>query len=198
MFSEATIVKQGNNYIAKYGDDSGLYVEFTVEAVEDKAESVKQGRTIFKDKEYITINIIGDKNTVRKRPVKLVGDNHSAADPERWPRQWQAFKNQQVQTQEGTPITEWPMITKSDAASFKAMNIHTVDALANLGENNLNWMGARSMRDKARAWIEQAKSGQGISQLQDENDKLRSDIEALKNQMDAFMNSVKPAAKSEE
>ncbi len=186
MLSEPKIIQQGQNYHVQYGDDSGLYVEFSMEPIQNDQRSEEEGRPIFEDKEYITIRIIGDTKTVRKRPVQLNWVGNTPPDHERWPRQYQAFKSQQSQILDGTPIIEWASITKSDAASMKAMNIHTVEMLASLGENNLNWLGARQMRDKAKAWLEQAKDGSGLTRLIAENETLKNDIQALKNQIAAL------------
>lgn len=187
MFADPKIVQQGQNYHVQYGDDNGLYVEFSMEAIQNEQRSIDEGRPIFEDKEYITIRIVGDTKTVRKRPVQKEWQGNTPPDTERWPRQYAAFKNQQSQSVDGTPITEWAAITKSDAASMKAMNIHTVEMLANLGDGNLNWMGARQMRDKAKAWLEQAKEGTGLSKLQAENEQLKTDMAALQNQMKALL-----------
>lgn len=186
---DAQVVQQGDRYFVKHGDDAGLYVEFSIEAVQNEHKSTEAGRPIFEDKEYITIRIAGDNKTVRRRPVSLKWKGDVPPDSERWPRQWQAFKNQQTQTVEGTPLTEWGMITKSDAMSMKALNIHTVEQLAELGENNMQWMGARMMRDKAKAWIAQSQGNAGLSKLQAENETLRNDLEALKNQMAALIDA---------
>lgn len=196
------IIQQGNNYHVKHGDDNGLYVEFYMEAVLNEDKSKDAGRPIFEDHEYICIHIVGDTKTVRKRPIKHDWSGNTPPDVERWPRQYQAFKNQQAQVTEGTPVTEWSLITKSDALSLKAMNIHTVEQLAGLQENNLNWLGARGMRDKAAAWIAQAKDNSGIAKLQSENESLKLQIEALQNQMNGLLEAKpelkKPRKKAEE
>lgn len=176
-----TIIKQGNNYGVSHGDDRSLFVEFSIEPVKNEARSIEEGREIYEDKEYITIRFAGDKNTVRKTRVKPGSDW-----PHRFPMQWQAFKNQQVQVQEGTPITEWPLIGKSEAMELKAINIHTVDALAAVTDSNLKWHGARTLRDKAIYWLANAKDGAGLAKLQAENDDLRTQIEAMKNEIKAL------------
>lgn len=183
MFAEAQIVKQGNNYHVKHGDDNGLYVEFFMEPVKNEEKSTIEGRPIYEDKEYITIRIIGDTKTVRTRPVKFDWDGGTPPDTERWPRQYQQFKASQTQTVEGTPINEWAMITRSDARSFKDMGIHTVEQLASLGDNNLTWFGARKMKELAIAYLAQAKNGSGITKLQSENDQLKIELETLKAQI---------------
>lgn len=189
------IIQQGNNFHVSHGDDNGLYVEFTMEAVQNEEKSLEAGRPIFEEKEYITIRIVGDTKTVRKRPVKIDWSANTPPDAERWPRQYQAFKNQQTQTVEGTPVTEWPQITRADAMSLKAMNIHTLEQLASLGDNNLQWLGARKMRDMALAWMKQAEDGKGIAQLQSKYDKLEADYTALKNELAALTEEKKKKVK---
>jgi len=180
------VTKQGNNYHVQHGDDNGLYVEFFLQPVENKEKSLKEGRPIFEDKEYITIRVLGDKSTVRTRPVTYKPNGTVPADIERFHRQYQAFKSQNAQITEGTPVTEWAAITKSEAMELKALNIHTIESLANCGDNNINWFGGRQLRDKAIAWINQAKDGSGIIKLQEENNYLKTQLEALKNEFEAF------------
>lgn len=187
--AEAQIIKSGNNYYVQHGTDAGLYVEFYVEAVEDKEESIKQGRPIFRDVEMTSIRIMGDNKTHVVRPVDLKGSNVVPSDPIRWPRQWAAFKNKQVNPKTGTPITEWPPISKSQAMVLKSLNIHTVEDLAQVSDSNLGnmGMGARDLRDKAVVYLNQAKDGSGLISLQEQNKDLKLQIEALRNQMAALM-----------
>lgn len=182
------IIQSGSNYHVQHGTDAGLYVEFEMRPVLNQEKTDEAGRPIYEDKEYITIRIAGDTKTVRVRPVRLTDDGSGVpTDDIRWPRQYQAFKLQQQQVMDGTPLTEWSLITKSDAMSMKALNIHTVEQLAALGENNMNWLGARMMKEKAVAWLNQAQDNAGISQLQAENERLKNDIDAMKNQMAALI-----------
>lgn len=185
--AEAQVIKQGNSYHVQHGDDKGLYVEFTTETVQDSKATVAEGRPIFKEKEYITIHVMGDKTKVVKRPVDLIGNGTMPADNERFPRQYQAFKNQQKEVSIGTPITEWPPITKGEAMGLKALNFHTLEDLANAGDNNINFLGGREYREKAKAWIAQAKDGSGLEKLQAENKDLKTQMEALQNQMKALI-----------
>ena len=187
--AEAQVIKQGNNYHVQHGTDAGLYVEFYVEAIEDQEETVKQGRPIYRDVEMTSIRILGDNKTHVVRPVDLKGSGSAPPDNIRWPHQWAAFKSQQVVPQVGTPITEWPPCSKSQAMTLKTLNIHTVEALAQVSDTNLGniGMGARDLRDKAIAYLDQAKDGSGLVHLQEENKELRTKIEALTNQMAAFL-----------
>ena len=53
MFADANIIKQGNNLYVQHGDDSGLYVEFSMEAVENTEKSQEQGRPVFEEKNIL-------------------------------------------------------------------------------------------------------------------------------------------------
>lgn len=178
-------VMPGNSDVLQvsYGDDNGLFVEFYTREVESVAKSQAEGRPIYVSKEFIRIIPVGDKTKVVDRPVRKEPSGQVPADTARFARQWQAYENQQTDVIEGTPITEWPPITRADAMSMKALNIHTVEMLASLGENNLTWLGARQMRDKAAAWIEKAKENSSAVQWAKEKEGLQTQIEALQNQM---------------
>lgn len=185
-------------YNASYGDDSGLYVEFYMREVEDEKASKEQGRPIYVSKPYIKIISIGNKNTQQDRPVRHRQSGQIPPDTVRFPKQWAAFSNQQEQVIEGTPITEWAALPRAEAMSLKAMNIHTVEKLANLGDNNINWMGGRQLRDKAQAWLKSASDGSVVIKQQQLIDELKIQIDALKNQMEGFSKAVKPVENTDD
>lgn len=177
----AQIIQRGNNYIVQHGTDAGMYVQFYMESIEDKEASEKEGRPIFRDHEFIKIMPPGDKNTVICEPVN---EEYRT----RWPNQYAAFKNQQVQPNDGTPLEEWPSLRKSQVMMFKAVNVHTVEQLANVSDTNLSnlGMGSREFRDKALAYIETAKTGAIPAAAQNRILELEKQIEALTNQMAGF------------
>lgn len=171
----------------QHGTDNGLFVEFSVEPYLNNRKSDEAGRPIHEDREFITIRIPGDTKTVVKRFVKTESDSSGPSDLERWPRQYEAFKKQISQEHcDGTALEEWPMVTRSEVLNLKAMNIHTVEALAELGENGMNWTGARLMRDKAKAYLENAKNGIGVSGLAKENEFLKGQIAYLTDRIAAI------------
>jgi hypothetical protein len=182
-FAQARIVEQGNSLHVTHGDDSRLYVEFTMEAIHQTAKSEEEGRPIFKDVPHVRIHFPGDRTKQIFRPVKFEDDHQGPADPRRFPQQWRAFEAQQEQVQTGTPIEQWGPLTKSQAMEFKAMHIHTVEQLAGIADSNLSWLGARELRDKAVSWLAQAETGKHAMHLQAELDKRDADIEELKRQV---------------
>jgi hypothetical protein len=128
--------------------------QFYTEAVQNNFKSTQEGRPVFEDREFVRIIIPGD---MRSQPVYEVNEEHKR----RWPQQYDAFKRGLEDATQGTPITEWPPITKARATELKMRNIATVEALAEVGDNILGslGMGAREMREKARVWLDVAKNG---------------------------------------
>jgi hypothetical protein len=195
-FAQARIVESGNQLHVMHGDDSRLYVEFTMEAIHQTARSEEEGRPIFKDVPHVHIHFPGDRTKQIFRPVKFEDDMQGPADPRRFPKQWAAFEAQQEQVQDGTPIEQWGPLTKSQAMEFKAMHIHTVEQLAGIADSNLSWLGARELRDKAVAWLAQADSGKHAMHLQAELDKRDADIEELKRQVKELATLAQAGAES--
>ena len=187
-----TIHKSGNSLHVSHGDDRGLFVTFYNEAVQSPFKSEEAGHPVFDDVPYIHIMFPGNSTTQVRRPVKLKqGEDGAPSDPQRWPKQWQAFKSQSEQVHSGIPITEWPPITKSQALALKGIHIHTVEALAEVPDNGLTWLGAREMQQKAIAWLKNADGGAEVLRLTKENEDLRTDIDMLKAQVSQLMAASK-------
>jgi hypothetical protein len=187
------IIQKGNNFHVQHGTDAGLFVQFYMEALKDEEATVKEGRPIFVDREFIKIIPVGDKNTVVCRPVRLTWEGNNAPDNERWPQQYAAFKNQQIQVNEGTPLEHWSPLTKSQVMSLKAVNVHTVEQLAAVSDGNLHnlGMGARELREKAIFFINSSKDASFSMAAQKEIEELKKQVEALKNQLQGFGNANK-------
>jgi len=179
MFSTPKVTQSGSSLHVEHGNDSNLYVEFRMEAVHQPFASEKEGRPVYKDTPFISIIFPGDKTKKVDRPV-------SEEDKFRFPRQWQAFENQGTQVNVGTPITEWPPLTKSEAMELKALNIHTVESLANLPDNALNWLGGQALRKRARDFLAASKDTAYITTLNGELAKRDADIAALRQQIAAM------------
>lgn len=184
-----------NGEMASYGNDSGLHVTFYQEKVYMGFESEKQGKPVYEWRPYVHIITPGAK-TDMKRPVREFGIPGSGipSDPERFPRQWQAFKNQQEQAQSGMPLEEWSPLPRQFVEEFKASRIHSVEQLAALHDGNANGMPLewRKWRDKAVAWLKSAEDKAPMLALQSENDTLKSDMAALKEQMALLLQGQGP------
>ena len=188
-FAQATVHKSGNQLHVTHGDDRGLYVTFSMEAVQNAFKSEQEGHPVFEEIPHVQILFPGDSTKKVFRPVDLKGSESRPSDPDRWPAQWAAFLAQAEQAAVGMPLTEWSPMTKSMALTLKAMSIHTVEQLSEIPDHALTWLGAREMREKAKAWLAAATDGAAVLKLQQENANLKADIEALKAQ---FAELAKP------
>lgn len=170
--------------IAQYGNDMGLSAEFYSEAILQGYESEKQGRPIYKDVDMIYITRPGAKSDLR-REVRLVTDGTIPTDPQRFPRQWEAYKAGKEQSQSGMPLEQWPPLTKSMVLELKGAKIHTVEQLAALPDStlqNIGMMDVRRFRDMALAYINHTGEGAALSAALSEVEKLKADIAAFKAQ----------------
>jgi hypothetical protein len=159
-------------------DGEGLIAEFFPQAVQNNHRSSIEGRPIFETYPYVRILIPGDKHSIVERKA-------TDADKVRFRRQWEAFQQGLAPVETGTPIEQWPPLTVSQVAEFKAMHIRTVEHLAGLSDDHIAKLGpgGRGLVEKAKAFIAQAKDMAEAQRLAGENEHLKSEIAALKEQV---------------
>jgi hypothetical protein len=148
--------------------ESNLFVQFFTDAIELKAQSEKEGRPIFKDVPFVRIIVPGDMNNIIERIAE-------ESDKHRFANAWARYQNSETKATEGTPLEQWPQITRSLLKECKYFEIHTVEALSNISDAHVAklGMGFGELRTKAKAWIEAA-SGSAVATAQAaENDRLK-------------------------
>lgn len=143
------------------------------------ADSDKAGKQIWRDVEMVEIIVPGDSKNIWAGRVK---DEHRF----RWPGYYEAFKKGQEPPQYGYPIKEWPALTPAQVANFQALNIHTVEALAQVPDNLLQHlgMGAFQTRDKAQKWLAVQKDAEVLNQVMAERDASNAARDATQRQLD--------------
>jgi len=158
--------------------DSRLQVRFYKRSVHQEQESMDAGRPIFKDFDFVQICVAGDSLTE-------IDTYALASHRTRFPIQWANYMNRQgANDQEvvGTPITEWPLVSKSQAEELRAMKFQTVESIANASDQQLQRMGMAAgmspfaFRDKAKAFLNLATNAA-------ETDKREQEINALKEEL---------------
>lgn len=183
--AEPQIKKVGSNqYQVSYGSDDGNHVEFEQVAVLNQKKTEEAGCPQFDNKDFIKIRFPGDKTKIIHRPVTVEYQR-------RYPKQWEAYKNQEVQVPDGFKIEEWPILTKAEAANFKSLGIHTVEMLANMPDTALSFFGAREYRQKAQNTLSKATDGKAVLKLQNENAELRADLAGMKEQLNELTKQKK-------
>ena len=155
----------------------GQFVYFEQRPKEMRFLSEKEGRPIFEDRDYIVITQAGGKTEF----VAEVTDKHKRD----YPREWAAYQSGLKEAVVGTPVEQWPVLSKAQIAMLKALSIRSVEQLAGCDDNAIErvGMGGRDLRSKAQAWLKAAKDAAFVTALQAENDRLKSDVEDLRRQM---------------
>lgn len=166
------LFEQGNN-----DGDKNLLVKFFMKPKQDDAASREEGRAVFKDVEYIDIRVAGKRDPLAVRPATY-------RDKQRFPRHYDAFKNRVEKPLEGTPLAEWPVITRSQAEELAFINVKTVEQLADMADNHLQrFMGGQTIKQKAKDWLEAAASKAGELKFKELADKAQAENEELKAQL---------------
>lgn len=166
--------------------DSRLAVKFYKRAMKLEQESAEAGRPIFKDFDFVRIMIPGDNLTEIDTYAQ---DSHK----QRFPKQWLQYQTTQESSNQiiGTPVTEWPLITQSQAEELKGIKFHTVESIASASDQQLQRIGMiagmspHAFRDKAKVFLnlatesaEASKREEELAKLREENAKIKAETEA--------------------
>jgi len=161
--------------------ESSLFVTFFTEAIEFKAESEKAGRPIFKDVPFVRIIVPGDVNNIIERKA-------TKEDELKFPRAWARYKAEEAEAHDGMPLEQWPQITRSLLKELKYFEVHTVEQLAGLSDSQVSKLGMGFMdyRNKAKAFLAAAAGTADSTAQAAETERLRTELEDLKQQMAAL------------
>jgi hypothetical protein len=182
--------------------DSRLAVKFYKRPVKLEDESIAQGRPIFQEFDFIKILVPGDALT---EIDTYVSEGHKT----RFPIQWANYMNRQGSEIgfSGTPITEWPQISVSQAEELKGIKFHTVESIAHASDQQLQKIGMiagmspHNFRERAKTFLNLAsesadisKREEEITQLKEENAKIKAETDAklaeMQSQMTALLAAV--------
>jgi len=167
-----------------YSLDKKLYVNFYIRADLNSFKSAQEGRPIFDEVDYIRIIIPGDKNSILDTQVT---EEHK----HRFENQYQRFKKNQEQAVSGTPLEVWPQMTVGQVAELKAMNVHTVEQLADMPDQLAQKiMGNHGLRAKAKLFLDAAAGEAGNTKMVAELEKRDNEIKLLRDQMDQLMKTT--------
>jgi len=158
--------------------DSRLQVRFYKRAVQQEQETLAAGRPIYKEFDFVHICVAGDSLT---EIDTYVLPSHKT----RFPIQWANYQNRlgaDDQEVVGTPLHEWPLVSKSQAEELRGMKFHTVESIANASDQQLQRMGMAAgmspyaFRDKAKAFLNTATTAA-------ESDKREQELQALREEL---------------
>lgn len=162
----------------RHAGDEKLVVQFFMRPRKNSRKSKEAGRPIFEEREYIRIMVPGNKDSIVCRPVSDMERQRFA----RQYRDWQDRRNDAEQV-EGTPLSEWPGVTRSQCEELAHFKVYTVEQLAGLSDTNTQgMMGIALIREKAKAYLEAAETeaaAEEIAALRSENERMAKTLEQL-------------------
>jgi hypothetical protein len=174
--------------------DSRLQVRFYKRPVQQEAETLEAGRPIYKEFDFVHICVAGD--TLTEIDTYALSSHKT-----RFPIQWANYQNRLGKDDVevvGTPVSEWPLVSKSQAEELRAMKFYTVESIANASDQQLQRMGMAAgmspyaFRDKAKSYLNLAsnsaetdKRAQEINNLKEELAKKDEENAKIKAETDA-------------
>jgi hypothetical protein len=184
------------------GADARLAVQFYKKSVKQQQASDEAGRPIFKEFDFVRIMIPGDNLTE-------IDTYAQESHKQRFPRQWAHYQNQVTNHEDiiGTPLDQWPQVTRSQADELRGLKFHTVESIADCSDQQLQRIGMvagmspHNFRLKAKAFLNLANDSAEVAQreaelqaLRQENDKIKAETDAklaaMQEQMSALLAAV--------
>jgi hypothetical protein len=188
------------------------YVRFETRPLEDKKASEEAGHYVAKDVEFAIITPCYSKDElhfrVDKWMVQMDDQVRNGRMPAEWAKQYkqayQAWKEGLELPLNGTPIKGWPILSPAMQENLIRLNIKTVEDLAGINDDaaKMIGMGAINLKNKANAWLSQAKdkgpATMEIARLKQQTENQSSQIEKLTAQLEEFRQALKSKRKKAE
>lgn len=156
----------------------GVAIKFYQDKIELKAESKKLGHPHFVDADFIEIIIPGDDwNIIKRKATEL--------DIEKYRPYYDKYKAGLEQSEDGMPLEQWAMLTKSQVENYKSLSFTTVEQIAEMSDTSAAkvGMGATEHKAAAQAFLQQAVDGALVQRQAVQIEEQANDIEELKRQI---------------
>jgi hypothetical protein len=183
-------------------DTGALAVRFYSKELQNDFLTNKEGRPISYMADFVRIEIPGNQLSIIDT---FVNNSHKA----QFPTQWAMYLNEKADGNhnpdnvQGTLLRDWPILNAAQATELKHFKFYTVEQVANASDQQLMAIGMTAgmsplaLRDKAQAFLENAKDS-SFAQKQAEELKIRDQqIADLKAQMERMAKMIEEKAKSD-
>lgn len=154
---------------------------FEHHTIPNEAASRTAGRPVFDNLEVIRIRFAGDRQKVAVFPAHDIDPNATrdalaagtiatgeyVTYAQAYAPLYRKFKEGAAQDLAGTPLSEAPFLDNARRSELKALNIHTVEALAALDGNPLKQlgMGGRELKNQAQAYLDRARGSADVTAM---------------------------------
>lgn len=179
---------------------AGITPFFKTMPFKNERKSMEAGRPIFEDVEVVEIRFAGSKDC---GVFPSTAYSHWEVDEEsqeqvhltyaeRFPRQYQQFKQKQQQTKSGTPLDYVPFLTDAKRSELRALNIYTIEALAELDGQPLKnlGIGGRDLKNRAMEYLATSNHEGTVIRQQAQIDALLNQIKLMQDDKQLANNST--------
>lgn len=173
---------QNPQFAGAKNPDDVLLVTFYVRPIKDNFKSEKEGRPVFFDQVWVKILTPGNALNIIDAPA-------IKQDEIRFPRQWAQFKNSTSPVQiSGTPVDQWPAVTRSQAEELKGAKFYTVEQIAGCSDLQVQsmGMGGYTLRERAKAFLASASQTANAQADAAEKARLQEQLDAQKKELAAL------------
>lgn len=184
--------------------DRPAYVRFVKTPIEDKAESIRQGRYVARDVDYAHITPPYSKDVVVQKVDAWLKQLDQDVQMERIPAKWRdawkdgyaKWQNGQEMPLQGTAIRGWGVISPAQQENLIRMNILTIEDLAHINDEGAKRLGLGwlELKTKARTWLDQVESKGAVTMkmadLERQNANKDALIESLTTKVEALTAQV--------
>lgn len=188
-------------------ENKAAWVRFSVEAVENKKETLRQGKWVGDDVEMVHITSPYTKDEHDKKvttwfeqlDLQLMQGRIPREHYDHYKAQYEAWKEGQELPVNGTPIKGWPMISPAQQQILLSCRIRTVEDLAGMNDDGIRQvgMGAVEMKGRALAYLQAAsEDGRGllsakVTATEARNRELEIEVHTLQDQVKRLLEAVK-------
>jgi len=151
-------------------EDASLLVTFFDKPIRLGKASEEAGQAMYEDQEWVQIVV----------PFKRDGEVEKKVtqrDIERFPNEYEAFKNKEKIEVKGTLISNWNFPNKGQVQMLLSQKVTTVEQLSSLHDAQLTRMGngSRALRDAAKDFVAQS----GTREVEDLKEQLAKQAEQI-------------------
>jgi hypothetical protein len=184
-------------------EDNPPLLRFENAVIHNKNRSIEEGRFIASNVLKVFVRGHGDsKNEVPQIAEKYDDEGKVTAQPwimilrerlhhgqisenyykycEGALKQW---KENHTVAVNGTPLESWSSLNKMEVERLKSINVHTIEALADMTDDAMQayGMGARALKDRAKAFMDTPR----------DREKAAEKVSAMETQLQAAMERIK-------
>jgi hypothetical protein len=182
--------------------DAVLAVRFYSHEVQNDFLTNKEGRPISYMADFVRIEIPGNQLSIIDT---FVNNSHKS----QFPTQWAMYLNEKADGNnnpdnvQGTLLRDWPILNAAQATELKHFKFYTVEQVAAASDQQLMAIGMTAgmsplaLRDKAKAFLENAKDSSFVQRQADELKLREQEIADLKDQMTRLAKMVEEKSKSD-